>query len=71
MFAIVKNGVTANSSVGFTLLDFFCAALVVVFVALVFTRTPEGKYVWGTWDAAVLLILFGVALLVFSLLFRW
>lgn len=73
MLAIVKHGLTADSSVGFTFLDFL-AALVVVIVAWLFSgvrsRTPDGHYVWS-WSLFEILTLFGVALLCFSLLVSW
>lgn len=74
MLAIIKNGMTASSSVGFTFLD-FVLALVVVIIAILFSgvraRTPEGRYVWTSWSAFEILTLFGVSLLVFALLFKW
>lgn len=73
MLAIVKHGLTANSSVGFTFLDFLAAFVVVVVAWLVSgvrSRTPEGRYVWS-WSLFEILTLFGVALLVFALLVSW
>lgn len=74
MLAIVKHGLTADSSVGFTFLDFL-AALIVVIVAIFVSgarkRTPDGHYVWTSWTLFELLTLFGVALLCFGMLVSW
>lgn len=75
MLAIIKTGLTADSSVGFTFLDFLAAlgvVIVAVLVAGVRARTPQDpRWRWTGWGAFEILTLFGVSLLVFALLVRW